>query len=680
MYGGCTVLDDFSEMTRQEDMRTSLPVLISTYIDQLRSFADNGACLIKTAKEAGKTKEELMETVDTYVNMISKKMDTILNLLIRNSDIVKAIQAEASDDLSPIAEEDEGGINKTISLLAESFLAKQSPLFYRSLNDDLQEKREEKANEISFYLVKTEICLYIAYFDTLIHNIASALFEGNYLFPKKVNFEPIKGYVQSTRATIRKILKDFLGFVDEPLIPVSASESEPISPEEPIATEDLWAIEEPISSDSKEVLEVQAEESYELTAIQASELTFEMNGFEIFAAEVNEEESMSPFTGILCPIEQVSESAPAVGPGVPLYLPLDVAQEAVAYINASKGFKLDAAPSLSGHSEAKDVGLMTKAEIVNNNLVVHGYLIPSKNNELISAIKNLKDRLGMSINASAEGFNSVVNGVNAFVIKKLIPWGANILESSKATWKKTAVLQASEKNDQEKHTNYDVIDYKEDVEQRQNCLGDDSLYEECEEIISASEEKSDELLINNSQEDTLMPDNAEISMWFDKFNSKLDEYFTNTERQNEMFKTDVEHRQAKAEEIIQAQAKTIEALNAQLAVISQEREQIQAEETKKAQELQAQASQNQLMETLTQKISEQIAVALNPTGQPARKTTPLIQASAGQEVAPLSETQKLFIAAEARLKVMEEQGITGPDRLALIEEKNELQNRLANYY
>jgi len=153
--------------------------------------------------------------------------------------------------------------------------------------------------------------------------------------------------------------------------------------------------------------------------------------------------------GILFKIDRPSEAIPSVGPGLPLYIPRNVALEALACLDFTRPKPIDAHDSLSKHASTEIVGAMTSARINGDDFWVTGVLWDYNQPHKVEAIAASQDHLGMSVNATAEGHPAEVDGRSVWQIDRLRILGANILFSEKATFKKTRtnVLASSESGD-----------------------------------------------------------------------------------------------------------------------------------------------------------------------------------------------------------------------------------------
>jgi hypothetical protein len=113
---------------------------------------------------------------------------------------------------------------------------------------------------------------------------------------------------------------------------------------------------------------------------------------------------------------------------------------------------------------------------------------------------------------------------------------------------------------------------------------------------------------------------------------------------------------------------------------------IQAERRERDAEIEAgrrreteEMSQKEFLEKIGQVIDTKVKDAINPRrAVPPISMAPTAIAAQGQTPGP-NEFQTKLIAAQARLSLMEEQGITGPHRIALTDEVSFLKNQLGVY-
>lgn len=150
--------------------------------------------------------------------------------------------------------------------------------------------------------------------------------------------------------------------------------------------------------------------------------------------------------GVLFRIDEPSESAPSMGSLLPLYVPREVAAAAVASV-ANK--PIDVSDKLDRHSLPDIVGVMTSARVDDKDFVVAGKLWPYNQGERVKSILANKQILGMSMNASAVGRETEIDGTRVFAISRLDILGANILYAERATYGKTRLVSASAADDED---------------------------------------------------------------------------------------------------------------------------------------------------------------------------------------------------------------------------------------
>lgn len=151
----------------------------------------------------------------------------------------------------------------------------------------------------------------------------------------------------------------------------------------------------------------------------------------------------APITGVLFRVDEPSEAIPAKGPGMPLYVPQDVA---ASIVNTVAGLPLDAHDNLSQHADEEIAGVMLSAELKDQDFIVHGYLWPGSKSSKVRKIVANQERLGMSMTADAWGHEAEVDGQKVFWVDDIELGGANILFSDCATYQKTRLIVA-EKQD-----------------------------------------------------------------------------------------------------------------------------------------------------------------------------------------------------------------------------------------
>lgn len=499
--------------------------------------------------------------------------------------------------------------------------------------------------------------LWITYSNTFYREILQELFTVPNV---KINIEAIEKLRKTVAKNVATFVKEyFLKSKKETVIQSSSQKS----------------VEENVDDSLPEVEKKSSLESY-----STNDLIIEAGAFSFSSDEGNK----SQFSGILFPIEEVSDDAPSKGSSLPLYVPMEVARLVADSINNSEGLPLDADNTLSRHNDKGIVGIMTKAQIIANNLVVSGHLFPYNNPELVAEIKAMKHELGMSINAIARGINDFIDGKEVFVLKELKPLGANILKAVRATWAKTAVLQAEAQKifteEVEDDVEFDayledylenynekfIIDKVDDSSNDENLKTDKKVKNEID--YSDSIENIESLSIKcQNQEDITSMNNEKLESFLNLFNTKLDNLVQGSEDEFNLIND------------------RLNEFNEQVRIMASKVESIENEKKQMEQQKELQAAKQQesnLIETISDRVAEKFFSVINPQGQPPRKTAPLIQAgasSASQKDQGLSEQQATLIAAEARLKVMEEMGEVGANRLAAIEEITAIKRQMGIY-
>lgn len=233
---------------------------------------------------------------------------------------------------------------------------------------------------------------------------------------------------------------------------VVTSELEPVvvTPEVPLkqASEPISQLEQLLEESIAQEEAIQASEEQLVIPLLQEEgtVTLQIEAKARFDTSATNERVVE---GILFKIDSPSEAIPNVGPGLPLYIPRRVALEALAGLDLTRPKPLDAHNSLSQHASTEIVGAMTSARIDGNDFWVTGVLWDYNQPQKVEAISASQDHLGMSVNATAEGHPTEINGRSVWQIDRLRILGANILFAEKATFKKTrTTVMASSESDE----------------------------------------------------------------------------------------------------------------------------------------------------------------------------------------------------------------------------------------
>ena len=363
-----------------------------------------------------------------------------------------------------------------------------------------------------------------------------------------------------------------------------------------------------------------------------------------------------PVSGVLFRIDEPSENIPSVGPGLPLYISKEIAAEAVSQVS---GLPLDAHDNLSQHANEDIAGVMLSASIEDKDFCVRGYLWGWSKNKKIQSITSAKEKLGMSMNAAAIGHEAVVDGTKVFWIDQLILLGANILYSNCATYEKTSLLAA------EKSAEIAVApDTNEQDEPLQNFVlsiaaqaSTSSSTDEEEEgdpqpLTDLSEGKSPETVDQANPQDST----GESEMTTPEISKQLDTISASLTSLSSL-------------------ATTVEEQGRVIAQVKDLVGEIQAERLNAAATIQAQAeaktqeSRDEAFLTKVQSIvAEGIAKAVNPSGQPPRKTVPLAASVAAPEGAITSKHLELA-TARGELKGLQENIHSDPSDMLRVQER-----------
>jgi hypothetical protein len=367
-------------------------------------------------------------------------------------------------------------------------------------------------------------------------------------------------------------------------------------------------------------------------------IEFDDNAKEIIAARKND--NQIPFKGVLCRVDEPSESPPSKGSPYPLYLPHEVAEKAAALLNASAaGLPLDVDPTLMCHNDSNVVGIMNRAEIGGDgkDFVVKGCIFGRNQAEKAQLIASNKETLGMSMNALATGHRAEINNVTVYQIDTLELTGANILLANRATWQRTRVLAA-------------------------------------------------EAAIKNEGTETMAVDLDKLAEQVQALARSVDSLNTSQQNAQERYSA-FEQTVAKQNEILAQQGNI-------LSEIVAERQQVQAE----AKERELKAAQEQTQKQISESVTETVANCfkefqkeyldrMNPSrspfplmaGRPPAGITPLVASGApanpggtnGNNI-ELNAAQYELLQASAKLAGMTESRVTGPTRIKLLERCREL--------
>ena len=338
--------------------------------------------------------------------------------------------------------------------------------------------------------------------------------------------------------------------------------------------------------------------------------------FPLGVNEINASANELPIEGVLFIVDEPSETAPSKGTSLPLYIPKAIAERCIQAVANSKGLPLDIHNSLMQHANEEIVGVMTEAELRGKEFIVKGHLFPWSQPQKTSLIRANKNLLGMSMNAHATGREAIVDGQKVYQIESLDLLGANILKADRATYRKTRLIAANSGDTKEKSQ----VDIEEQLQKMSDTLN----------LISATSQQESAQIAELRK--TVEVQNAVIL----ELQQERNERMTALQAQSNN-----EARNKERNDLIQALGEVVDA--------------------------KLQSQKNELLDVI------------NPKRQPPQITRPLVSLVAESNIQQSSNTnvlEKQLIAAEAKLSVLEEQGVTGVTRIALIEEVRDLKTKL----
>jgi len=145
-----------------------------------------------------------------------------------------------------------------------------------------------------------------------------------------------------------------------------------------------------------------------------------------------------PFSGVLTRVDAPSDRAPSGAAGHRVLLPRAVAERALPSL---LGMAVDYAPGLRGHDARRKIGVITRAELVEDRLEVGGFLFGKDFPEALREMRARSGRLGMSYEVTDV---RVANpGAEIWVLDQVVFTGAAILERSAAAYQSTSLAASA---------------------------------------------------------------------------------------------------------------------------------------------------------------------------------------------------------------------------------------------
>ena len=430
---------------------------------------------------------------------------------------------------------------------------------------------------------------------------------------------------------------------------------------------------------------------------QTTEILMEV-GLQL-AAKDPHELNRRPMEGMLFPIDKPSEATPAVGPGLPLFVPRSVA---MALVNRVSGLPLDADPSLTKHANKHIVGVINAASIEGDEFRVQGSLYDWSQPELVAEISAQKSSLGMSMNAMAKGSTKEVDGRKVFWVESLQLMGANILKSNRATFTSTNLISASSSTDENEdidtektfENDFNSPDFDSIVEQLDDLIDDEETYTEAEQIGDAILNLSE---VDGTEEDILWSaeDSAEFSGSAGTESLEalalIDDIESNTEiLASNNIMTDIERLSTQMEQFA-------ENVNQTLGQVVQATGVLTDDYHRRLEEAQIQAARQEAADAAyaVDSIADLTIARLQAMGigtgggrapedngnyAPARKTV-AIAASSSQEETPNQQEQVLLLqlaSIQGQLEALDAIPGTGEKMSGLIQQSQEIRAQISN--
>lgn len=139
-----------------------------------------------------------------------------------------------------------------------------------------------------------------------------------------------------------------------------------------------------------------------------------------------------PFSGTLLYVDQWSEGSPIGTDKRRVYFPRDVAFRALPTL---LGMGVNVSEDFSGHNRRNKCGVITRAGIEKNALVVEGFMYGRDYPEVIERLGS-DERFGMSFEGYGDD-NDMKASVSNWVIKTVVFTGATIMLARRAAFKQT---------------------------------------------------------------------------------------------------------------------------------------------------------------------------------------------------------------------------------------------------
>lgn len=407
-----------------------------------------------------------------------------------------------------------------------------------------------------------------------------------------------------------------------------------------------------------------------------------------------------PIQGVLFRVDEASEASPSVGPGLPLYIPKEVAEVALRDVS---GLPFDAHDNLSEHANTEVTGVIQSGHVVGNDAVVQGCLWPWNRKDKVATILAQKEKLGMSMNAAAAGHEEVIDGRKVYWIDRLVLLGANILYSERATYQKTRLISARGDSDSNESYRPETVQTSDRTEETPET-GQDGLPLATPMILSLSmdDELDDEGSVSDlftedldeldlpDEPDKREPGSSEIrgdpfslsaNVLEPPLESQSDFYYPNGDHPTmtidaEKLKEQLDQISASVGQLT-GLTNSVDRHDEAIAQILTYISETKAEKKARTEEVQAAAHQKTredeqtfLIQQIQAGVAEAVAKLVNPSGQPARRTMPIsANAAVSANAAPVSEIQLQLASKQGELRAMESNLHANPSDMLQVQEQ-----------
>lgn len=418
------------------------------------------------------------------------------------------------------------------------------------------------------------------------------------------------------------------------------------------------------------------------------EVVFELVGLQLSAQDPTQL-NRRPMEGMLFPIDSPSEATPAVGPGLPLFVPRSVA---MGLVNRVSGLPLDADNSLTKHANKQIVGVINAASIEGNEFRVKGCLYDWSNPELVSLISANKESLGMSMNAMAKGSPRDIDGRKVFYVDSLELMGANILKSSKATFTGTNLISASGLGEED-----DELIAKDELENDFVSPDFDSIVGQLNELTQDEDVDADaldlnELLTDFDEDAEADIDPTEDTEEFDDSDvAEADEDLdldTEIQLSQKTSMTDIEKLSSQIEQFASNVNETLTQVVQAQAVLSDDynhRQQLAEVQAAQQEQEDARYAADSIADLTIAKLQamgflQQPVAAAAADAAPARRTVAIAAAAGSASSGEAGESQGLLLqlaGINGQLDVLDEIPGSGEKMTALIQQAGEIRAKIS---